>query len=188
MMIRTDIISDLKEKLPPKRFLHSEGVASAAVRLAKRYKIDAEKAELAGWLHDCARVYPTSALVEECARRDILITRIEKESPILLHASLGVYLAKNTYGIDDEEILDAIGCHTVGREGMTTLDMIVYLADMIEPNRDYDGVDLLRRLADEDLTAAMIAAFDQSITHVVQCKGLLHPNTILARNELLMHG
>lgn len=186
--MRTDIIADLKDKLPLKRFLHSEGVALTAVRLAKRYGIDAGKAEMAAWLHDCARIYPTSTLVDECTKRAIPITQIEQESPILLHASLGVYLAKHTYGIDDEEILDAIACHTVGRENMTELDMIVYLADMIEPTREYDGVEVLRSLADTSLREAMIAAFDQSIMHVVRSGGLLHPNTILARNELLMHG
>ena len=186
--MRTDIIADLRDKLPHKRFLHSEGVAQTVVRLAERYGIDADKAELAGWLHDCARIYPTDALVKECMKRDIRIARIEEESPILLHAPLGVYLAKHTYGIDDEEILDAIACHTVGRENMTVLDMIVYLADMIEPTRDYDGVEVLRELADKDLKKAMVAAFDQSIKHVVDQGGLLHPNTILARNELLMHG
>ena len=71
---------------------------------------------------------------------------------------------------------------------MTTLERIVYLADMIEPSRDYDGVELLRKLAEEDLARAMVAAFDQSIAHVIRCGGLLHPNTILARNELLMNG
>ena len=186
--MRTDIIADLRDKLPHKRFLHSEGVALVAVRLAERYGVDADKAELAAWLHDCARIYPTDALVEECTKREIPITRIEEESPILLHASLGVYLAKHTYGIDDEEILEAIACHTVGRVKMTELDMIIYLADMIEPTRDYDGVEVIRKLADEDLRMAMIAAFDQSILHVVERGGLLHPNTILARNELLVHG
>jgi HD superfamily phosphohydrolase YqeK len=70
---------------------------------------------------------------------------------------------------------------------MTTLERIVYLADMIEPSRDYDGVELLRKLAEEDLSRAMVAAFDQSIAHVIHGRGLLHPNTILARNELLMN-
>lgn len=187
-MIRTDIAMDLEKKLPSKRFEHTKGVAVTAVRLAKRYGVDAGQAELAGWLHDCARVYPTSTLIDECVRRDIPVMRIDEESPILLHAPLGAYLAQHFYGVTDEAVLDAVRYHTVGREQMTRLEYIVYLADMIEPSREYEGVEILRRLAEEDLTQAMIAAFDQSIRHVIRMGGLIHPNTILARNELLLNG
>lgn len=188
MMMLTDIIADLEKKLKRDRFVHTRGVAEVSVRLARLYGVDEHEAELAAWLHDCARVYPTGALIEECVRRDIPITSLDRRSPILLHAPLGVYLAKHIYGVENESVLDAIAYHTVGRKEMTTLERIVYLADMIEPSRDYDGVELLRKLAEEDLTRAMVAAFDQSIAHVIRCGGLLHPNTILARNELLMNG
>lgn len=187
-MIRTDIAMDLEKKLTVRRFAHTKGVAMTAVRLAKHYGADAERAELAAWLHDCARVYPTSALIEECMRLGIAVTRLDEKSPILLHAPLGAHLAREVYGVEDEAVLDAVRYHTVGREHMTVLDRIVYLADMIEPNRDYDGVEHLRRLAEQDLTQAMVAAFDQSIAHVIRMGGLIHPNTILARNELLLNG
>lgn len=187
-MIRTDIEMSLKKKLPHRRFVHTKGVAATAVVLAKRYGVDCEQAELAGWLHDCARVYPTGTLIEECNRCNIAVTKIDEQSPVLLHAPLGAYLAREVYGIDDEAVLDAVLYHTVGRENMTRLEHIIYLADMIEPNREYDGVDVLRRLAERDLTQAMIAAFDQSIQHVIRTGGLIHPNTILARNELLLNG
>lgn len=187
-MIRTDIAIDLEKKLPHRRFVHTKGVAEVAGCLARRYGVDPEQAELAGWLHDCARVYPTSALIDECARRTIAIAPIDEASPILLHAPLGAYLARDVYGITDEVVLDAVRYHTVGRENMTRLEHIVYLADMIEPSREYDGVEVLRRLAEKDLTQAMIAAFDQSIQHVIRMGGLIHPNTILARNELLLNG
>ena len=188
MMVLTEIIADLKKGLKCDRFVHTKGVAEVSVHLAKLYGADEKEAELAAWLHDCARVYPTNTLIEECIRRDIPVTALDRRSPILLHAPLGVYLAKHVYGVENEAVLDAIAYHTVGREQMTTLECIVYLADMIEPSRDYPGVELLRELAEEDLTRAMVAAFDQSIAHVIRCGGLLHPNTILARNELLMNG
>ena len=188
MMMLTDIIADLEKKLKHDRFVHTRGVAEVSVRLARLYGADELEAELAAWLHDCARVYPTGAFIEECVRRDIPVTSLDRRSPILLHAPLGVYLAKHIYGVENESVLDAIAYHTVGREEMTTLERIVYLADMIDPSRDYDGVELLRKLAEEDLARAMVAAFDQSIAHVIRCGGLLHPNTILARNELLMNG
>ena len=187
-MMLTDIIADLEKKLKHDRFVHTRGVAEVSVRLAKLYGVDEQEAELAAWLHDCARVYPTGTLIEECEKRDIPVTALDRQSPILLHAPLGVYLAKHVYGVENNAVLDAIAYHTVGREEMTTLERIVYLADMIEPSRDYDGVELLRKLAEEDLTRAMVAAFDQSIAHVIRCGGLLHPSTILARNELLMNG
>ena len=187
MMMLTDIIADLEKKLKRDRFVHTRGVAEVSVRLAKLYGVDEQEAELAAWLHDCARVYPTGAFIEECVRRDIPVAEIDRQSPILLHAPLGVYLAKHVYGVENNAVLDAIAYHTVGREQMTTLERIVYLADMIEPSRDYDGVELLRELAEEDLARAMVAAFDQSIAHVIHGRGLLHPNTILARNELLMN-
>ncbi|TCS77998.1 bis(5'-nucleosyl)-tetraphosphatase (symmetrical) YqeK [Pectinatus cerevisiiphilus] len=182
---------DMQEKLRHSldnehRYIHSLGVSETAVQLAKRLGASLPKAKIAGLLHDCAREFPVSALLDEARKRNIPIDFIDNYQPILLHAALGAALAKEKYSIDDPEILDAIRLHTTGKENMTLLDKIIYLADMIEPHRQYDGIDEFRKFAESaDIDSVMIAAFDRSLSFVIKKGQMIHPQTILARNYLL---
>lgn len=177
----------LKSRLKPERYAHSLGVAETAAFLAGRFQVDEEKARIAGLLHDCARQYPNEQLPEEAAKRGIAIGTVERAMPLLLHAYIGAELVREEYGIDDEEISQAIYRHTVGGHNMTDLDKIIYFADMIEPGRKYPEVEELRRMSREaSLDEIVLEGLSQSIIFVTARGHLLHPDTIAARNDILL--
>lgn len=183
-----EIRQELKQRLKPSRYQHSLGVAKAAVRLAERFGVDRNKAELAGLLHDCAREFPQENLIDEAYRRGIAVSPIEQAIPFMLHAPVGASRARELYGVADREVLEAISRHTVGGKGMSDLDKIIYFADMIEENRDYPGVEELRQLAEtETLDRMLLAGFDQTLAFVLTKRGLMHPDTVTARNEVIMN-
>lgn len=179
---------ELQRRLKKNRFAHSIGVANTAVKLAKKFGVDEEKAYIAGLLHDCAREFENEDLPAQAVKRNIFIGEVESSAPILLHAYIGAQMVTEIYGVDDKEIIQAIYRHTVGARNMTSLDKIIYFADMIEPNRNYPGVDKLRELADKsnNLDEIILTALSESILFVVQKNALLHPATIDARNFLLL--
>ena len=178
----------LEKSLKPSRYQHSLGVAETAVFLARRFGVDEEQAKVAGLLHDCAREFRNEDLIAEAEKRLIMVGNIERQMPLLLHAYVGSRLVTEKYGVSDHAIEQAIWRHTVGGAKMTKLDKIIWFADMIEPNRDYPGVEELRSLAK---TAALddmvLAGLTQSITFVLQKGGLIHPDTVIARNEILLN-
>ena len=176
----------LSSKLTKERYKHSLGVSSTAEQLAKRFGASPEKAKLAGLMHDCAREYPMKDFIEIAESMDIPVGEIERHAPILLHAHIGAKLMKSVYQIEDEEIQEAVRLHTTGGENMTKLDKIIYLADLIEPSREFSEVTYLRDLAEKDLDKALFAAFNQSILHVVKGNQVVHPDTITARNQMLL--
>ena len=178
----------LEKSLKPSRYQHSLGVAETAVFLAQRFGVNEEQAKTAGLLHDCARESRNEDLITEAEKRLIVVGDIERQMPLLLHAYVGSRLVTEKYGVSDHAIEQAIWRHTVGGAKMTKLDKIIWFADMIEPNRDYPGVEELRSLAK---TAALddmvLAGLTQSITFVLQKGGLIHPDTVIARNEILLN-
>lgn len=186
-MERKDLEMKLAERIKPNRYEHSIAVSKMAVELAKQFNVSPDKAYLAGLLHDCGRAFGTSELVGIARTRGICISKIEEATPLLLHAYIGADLLPEVYGINDSDVQQAIWRHTVGGLEMTTLDKIIYLADMIEPNRKYAGADDLRKLVSYGkLDDAMLLAFDQSISFVLARGRLIHPYTVDARNEILL--
>lgn len=178
----------LEEQLSQQRCQHSLRVSITAKALAKRFGVSAQKAELAGLLHDCARVFPIGEMVEAAESMRIDFGVIERAAPILLHAHIGAALLGSRYKISDPEIIRAVRLHTTGGARMSKLDKIIYLADMVEPGRDFPEVHTIRRLAEEDLDQALLAALNQSVQYIVKKNQLLHPDTIAARNEILLKG
>ena len=177
----------LEQQLTPSRYRHSLGVAETAVAIARRFGMNEERARIAGLLHDCGRMYETAQLPAEARRRGIPIGKIEAAMPLLLHAYVGAYLVYEIYGVDDAAVAQAIWRHTVGGENMTALDKIVYFADMIEPSRAYPEVEKLRELArTAPLDEMMLVGLTDSILFVAQKGGLIHPDTVTARNELIL--
>ena len=177
----------LQSRLKKSRFAHSIGVANAAVALAKRFGVDEEKAYIAGLLHDCAREFENEQLPAEAVKRGIEIGEVEREMPLLLHSYIGAEMISEIYGINDPEIKQAVWRHTVGGRNMTKLDKIIYFADMIEPNRDYPGVKELRELAQTaELDEMLLTAMSESIKFIIYKNSLIHPETVNARNEILM--
>ena len=179
---------ELQRRLKKNRFAHSIGVANTAVKLAKKFGVDEDKAYIAGLLHDCAREFENADLPAEAVKRGIEIGEVENVAPLLLHAYIGAQMVSEIYGVDDKEIIQAIYRHTVGARNMSALDKIIYFADMIEPHRDYPGVDKLRDLAETstNLDEIILTALNESIIFVIQKGALIHPATIDARNYLLL--
>ncbi|BBB89734.1 MAG TPA: bis(5'-nucleosyl)-tetraphosphatase (symmetrical) YqeK [Methylomusa anaerophila] len=175
----------LAAKLSPKRFQHSLRVSETAAILAKRFDADEEKARVAGLLHDCARDITDKQLLQLAKDFAIVTTDVDIYHPTLLHAPVASYLAQTEYNTDDPEILRAISLHTTGGPSMNVLDKIIYLADFIEPGRNFPGVDKLRSLAAADLDTAVLAAFDQSLQYIIAQGNLIHPATIEGRNWLI---
>ena len=137
------------------RYAHSVRVARCAELLAMRHAASAQKARVAGLLHDVARLYPADRLLDECALRNMAIDDAERAAPVLLHARLGAKLARERFGVDDPEILSAIAKHTTADARMSTLDCVLYLADGLEPGRAFEERAALWSLALSDVRAAM---------------------------------
>jgi len=188
-MTDEEIRRELQRRLKESRFNHSIGVAYTAVELAKKFGVDTQKAYLAGLLHDCAREFENDELPAQAEKRKIKIGEVEKNVPLLLHAYIGAKMISEIYEVNDAEISQAIYRHTVGAKNMSDLDKIIYFADMIEPNRNYPGVEELRKLAEtsNNLDEIILTALNESIIFVTQKNSLIHPDTIDARNFLLLN-
>jgi predicted HD superfamily hydrolase involved in NAD metabolism len=133
--------------------------------LARAHGVDPERARVAGLLHDLARLYPSDRLLRECAERGLPIGDFERENPIVLHARLGAELARDEFGVNDEAILSAIRKHTVAAATMSPLDEIVYLADGLEPGRDFGGRLETLELAFHSLSAAMRVQLAETLAY-----------------------
>lgn len=172
------IRKQLIKALDSKRYEHTQGVAYTSAALAMRYGEDIQKAELAGLLHDCAKCLDNDKKIQICKKHNIEISEAEQNNPFLLHAKVGGFLAKSKYKIDDEEIIDAILYHTTGRPGMSLLEKIVYIADYIEPGRDYaPNLDEIRRLCFADLDEALLKILEDILIHLKESKKEIDPMT-----------
>lgn len=180
------MLDELSKRLSPKRLQHSIGVSQTAEELADLFGCDRQKAKIAGILHDLAREFPVDELLPRAQAFGIVVNDVEKAEPVLLHAPIAAKLAQRDFQIHDAEILQAIILHTTGGSQMSLLDKIIYVADMIEPSRSFLGLEELRTLAYVDLDKALLAALNQSIYYILDRGGLIHPDTIEARNDLLI--
>ena len=183
----------MKEKIQSaihiKRYVHTIGVVDTGIRLAKKYHGDIEKVKIAALLHDCAKEYPDDMKKRLCKEYHIPLDDIIKKQIDLSHSFLGAEVAKREYGVEDEEILNAIRYHTTGRPHMTLLDQIIFISDYIEPNRSpFTGLEEIRKLADQDLHEAVKKALWYTIQYVKQKKRLLHPLTVEAYNAITSIG
>ena len=180
-----EIETDLSNKLSKKRFIHTLGVVNSAMYLAKKYGANIEDAHLAALLHDCAKEIPLLEMRDLVAElpcdQDML------HSGALLHGLAGMVLANTQYGVTNPEILEAIRVHTTGKENMSKLDKIIFLADYIEPNRKFPGVNDIRLAAEQSLDAGVLCGFDMTIRHLIDSGDSIYPLTILSRNDLLRH-
>ena len=181
-----EIEADLEKMLTPKRFRHTLNVVEAAEKLARDFGCDPDQARLAALLHDCAKNLTDAQLLDWAKQHQIKIDRVSQNDPQLLHGPVGAVLAKDRYGIKDAAIQKAIDCHTTGCKNMSSLDKIIYLADYIEKDRSFPGVETIRQMAETDLDGAMMMALTNSICHVAQTGALLHKRTIDARNDLII--
>lgn len=175
----------LKERLPLDRFEHSLSVSETAANLARQHGCDVFRAAAAGLLHDYARNLGKADLLALAEDNQLIVHPLERQVPMLLHGPVGALLVEEELGISDKEILEAIAYHTTAAPGMHTLTGIVYLADMIEPLRDFPKIEALRKLAGENLEAAVLAGLNFSLKYCIDRGIRIHPYSIEARNFLL---
>ncbi|MFX0549246.1 bis(5'-nucleosyl)-tetraphosphatase (symmetrical) YqeK [Hathewaya histolytica] len=185
MWTENEIHQYLKNVLKKERYEHTLGVTKSAEDLARRYGANIKKARLASLIHDVAKYKGNEEILSILKEENIHIDYVIEKNPQIMHGTCSAYIAKHQMGIEDEEVLNAITYHTTGRENMSLLEKIVYLADLIECGRDYPGVESLRKESIKDLDRALILSFDNTINFVIKRKGLVHLNTIKARNYLL---
>lgn len=179
------VINIIKGRLSERRFEHSIQVADTARQMANRYDADSAKTYFAGLLHDYGKGMSGPELLRIAGENGLIEDDVELKSPDLLHAPVGAFLLQKDLGINDDEVLDAVRYHTLGRIHMSVLDKIIYLADMIEPGRDFPGIERLRCIAERDLDQAMIVGIDSTLRYCVDRGMLIHPRTIMVRNCLL---
>jgi predicted HD superfamily hydrolase involved in NAD metabolism len=185
-MISVDqLIRILENRFDQHRYRHSLGVADEAKRLAIKEGLDGKKAYLAGLLHDYARVLTEKELQKLAVLSNWKIDNDEKSIPILLHAPVGADLVQEELKIDDQEILEAIRYHTIGSPEMGQLARIIYIADSVEPGRDFPGLDLIRKEVEKGIVPALITITSNLIKYNIDQGRLIHPNTLLLRNTCL---
>ena len=166
--LKKEIIPYIEKHLKPSRLEHTMQVTKLAKEMAKRFGADVNKAEIAALLHDMAKYEIRPGVNMDFA-----------------HSKIGAEMSRDIFGIEDEDILNAIAYHTTGRAGMSTLEKIIFLADAIEPGRNYPGVDEIRRAAETDLDGACILSLKRTIEHVRDEKGwYLHPDSLKAKEYL----
>ena len=179
-------ISWLKGNLDEERLLHSLGCAQEAAMLAERYGLDSKKAYVAGLLHDCAKCLSKETL--QNLAKNVELQDGEFENLKVLHAPVSAYLAKEEFGVDDEEILSAIRWHTLGRNDMTLFEKIIFLADKIEPNtRDLDYRDrIMMLLQDENgINRAMLVCYKETIKSLLARNLKICMSTVELYNGML---
>lgn len=164
----------LRSMLKPERFRHSLGVRDTAEELAKIYGADTDKARIAGLLHDNAKNMDN--MLERCDDLEVELDDTERSNIGLIHAKLGAETAKCIFGITDSEIISAIRWHTLGRENMSLLEKIIFVADLVEPGRTFADAPQLRKLAYRDINKAVYECVSATIAINKQRGATVHPN------------
>lgn len=174
----------IKNHMSTYRWTHSLGVAKAAQELAEFWGENPEKAWLAGIFHDYAREIPTDELIKIALEYHLPLLKEDRANPVVLHAPVGAFLIKKELGVNDPEILSAITKHTVGGETLTLLDKIIFLADMIEENRDWPGVEKLREIVYQDIDYTLKEAIEGTMDYLREKGQKIHPLTLVTYNSL----
>lgn len=185
MVNKQEAYDYIKANLKENRFIHTLGVVSVAKKLAENNGVDIEKAEIAALCHDIAKNIPLDEMEKIIKDKKIILTEDEKNTKELWHSILAPVLAKEKLKIEDEEILSAIRWHTTGKENMSKLDKIIYIADMIEPSRNFDGVEEIREATIKNLENGVLLGLTQSIKFLLLKGALVDLNSIKARNYLI---
>ena len=173
----------LKEKLTEKRYNHSVNVSKKAVYLARKYGADVKKAEIAGLLHDITKQTDEQEQLQIISDAGMKLSQLEFESKKLWHALSGAAYLKTKLKIEDEEILNAVKFHTTGRAGMSLLEKVVFVADMISEDRTFFEAEKVRKTAEESLDKAVCLTAVLSIEWLTEKMAKIAPNTLAAYND-----
>lgn len=184
-------INDYKDILRPlmseRRYNHCVNVANEAVRLAKKYGADPEKAEIAGILHDITKEFDFDKQLQIIDSGDIILTDVQKQANKLWHAISGSVYIQKELGITDEDIINAIRYHTTGRAQMSTLEKVIFVADFTSAERDYPDVDVIRQKAEISLEEGMLYGIQFTLSRLLNREGYISEDAIDAYNEILLN-
>ena len=181
---REELLEKIRAVMSPKRFNHVLGVERAAIALAEKYGYDTEKAGLAGLLHDYAKELPDQEFLGLIDKYK-LDPELKQWGNNVWHGMVGIYKIQEDLGVKDADILRAIEIHTVGSGTMSELDKVVYVADYIEHNRDFPGVDKARELAQQSLDLAVAYETARTVEHLAH-KGMpIYPQTLETYNAFV---
>ena len=179
---------NVKKFLDEKRYEHVKRVTKCAVEMAKIYGVPVEKVEASAWLHDVAKFFDLSVMIDLTKGKYPEVADKMSQSTAVLHGFAGAEFVRQNYdlfGVDDEEILDGIKYHTIGYENMSTLAKIIYLADAIEEKRSWEGVEKARELAKTDLDEAIKFEIEEKLKYLLAKDSIIHPNVIKFRNSII---
>ncbi|OFI07209.1 putative nicotinate-nucleotide adenylyltransferase [Clostridium acetireducens DSM 10703] len=175
----------LKNNLKPTRYEHSVSVRGAAIKLAEKYGACIDKARIAGLVHDCAKNLNNEELLNIAKSHGYTINDACEKNPQLLHGIVGAIIAKEKMEVEDDDVLNAIRYHTTGKKDMSILEKIIYIADYIEPLRNFPGVTDIRKVVYQDLDKALLESFNKTIKFVIDKGEILHTDTVEARNYII---
>jgi len=184
--LRDRVLAWLSERVPAARIRHILGVEQMAAELAGAHSLDVDKAQVAGLMHDLAKYFKPQLLLEMAGAEGLELDSVLEATPHLLHADVSAVVAREEFGVEDEEILQAIANHTLGRPGMSPLSCIVFVADALEPSRgNSPELEAMRSMSRQNLHAAVWQTCDYSFKYLLETRCLIHPRTILTRNWAL---
>jgi predicted HD superfamily hydrolase involved in NAD metabolism len=166
---------ELAHRLTAGRFLHSLGVARTGFELARLHGADPEKAYIAGLLHDCARELSGVELRSRALGQNVVLSEFERRTPVVLHGPIGAHIAQREFGVEDDEILEAIAVHATGAPEWSQLAKVVFVGDYIEPRRCFPEARTTRALARVDLEAAVDYKFKQLYKYLRSRGSRMHP-------------
>lgn len=171
------MLQKVKKRLPENRYTHVLGVMAAATGLAQKFDVPQDKAQIAAILHDVAKFSDREWMKSIIISKNMNPLLLEYHSE-LWHAPVGAYVANYEFGVEDEDILNAIRYHTTGRAGMSDLEKIIYIADLTERNRKFSGVEELRQLKEQGLDVMMEACVKHSIEFLQSKNQPVYPDSL----------
>lgn len=184
--MRDRVINWLQENVSSHRLQHILGVESTCINLARCHQLDEQQAAQAGLMHDLAKFFSPQKLLKIAAEVNLPVDQVCLNYPHLLHAEIGAVVAQREFKIKDPEILTAIANHTLGAPGMSKLSCVVFIADVLEPNRgDSAQLAAMRIVAQENLYKCVQQTSDYSLEYLLSKQKIIHPRTILTRNWAL---
>lgn len=184
-MYKEEYINLIKSRLSEYRFHHSMCVAEKAVELAKKHKLNEEKAFVAGILHDIMKEESLESQRQVIEQNGYKMTELELQSPNVYHQMSGAEYVKNELEIDDEDIIGGIRYHTTGRADMTEFEMLIYLADFTSEDRNYPDVDIMRAETDKGFLNGMLYSLRYTISKLANQSKQIHPDTLHCYNWVL---
>jgi predicted HD superfamily hydrolase involved in NAD metabolism len=187
-ILRQHVLDWLTHNVPESRISHILRVEQMAITLAQKHGLDEAKAAQAGLMHDLAKYFKPQKLLKMAQQEGLPIDPVDEANPHLLHADVSAIVARDVFGVTDEEVLTAIANHTLGSPEMPPISCVVFLSDTLEPGRgDTPELNNLRQISQHNLTEAVWMTCDYTLRHLIEKHRLIHPRAIATRNWFLHH-